>query len=176
MNTVEEKLWNYIDGSCTPDEHKAITLLIEQDEVYRRKYQELLLLNSEFAAVDLDEPPMAFTYNVMEAIRNEHALSPLKASINTRIIKGIGIFFVFTISAILIFALSQINWSVGALTSAPIKFSLPNVSQYFKGPVMEGFWFFDLVLALYLGDTYLRKKGLAKTGMSVPSGGQENEH
>jgi len=31
MNTAEEKLWNYIDGTCTPAEQEAISLLIEQD-------------------------------------------------------------------------------------------------------------------------------------------------
>ena len=47
MSNMEEKLWDYIDGSCPPGEQKAIALLIEQDEVYRRKYEELLRLNAE---------------------------------------------------------------------------------------------------------------------------------
>src|SRR5271156_1008235 len=113
MNSIEEKIWNYIDGSCTPEEQKAIGLLIEQDEVYRRKYDELVQLNTEFAAIELDEPPMAFTYNVMETIRTEHAQQPLKAAINKRIIKGIGLFFIITISVILIFTLANIHWSAG---------------------------------------------------------------
>src|ERR1700761_3009434 len=111
MNTVEEKLWNYIDGSCTPEEQEAICRLIEQDEVYRRKYDELLALNQEFAAMELEEPPMAFTYNVMEAIRNEAALNPLKARVDKRIIRGIGLFFVLTLSVMLIIALGSIHWS-----------------------------------------------------------------
>ena len=28
MNNIEEKLWSYIDGNCTPDEQKAISALI----------------------------------------------------------------------------------------------------------------------------------------------------
>mgnify|MGYP001551460018 FL=1 len=82
MNTMEEKLWNYIDGSCTADEKKAIDILIAQDEAYRRNYDELLALNQEFSKMELDEPSMAFTYNVMEGIRAEHARQPLKASID----------------------------------------------------------------------------------------------
>jgi anti-sigma factor RsiW len=77
MSSIEEKLWNYIDGTCTPDEQEAIARLIAQDEIYRRKYNELLKLNAEFAAIELDEPPMAFTYNVMEAIRTENAQQQL---------------------------------------------------------------------------------------------------
>ena len=79
MNTIEEKLWNYIDGSCTPAEQEAIRLLIEQDEMYRLKYRELLALNSDLPAMEMDEPSMAFTYNVMEGIRKEQALKPLES-------------------------------------------------------------------------------------------------
>lgn len=172
MNTVEEKLWNYIDGSCTTEEQQAIATLIAQDEVYRRKYDELLLLNREFAAIELDEPPMAFTYNVMETIRNEHALTPLKAGINKNIIKGIGLFFVITIAVVLIFTLSQVNWHTSSGVGSSLPIALPNLSQYFKGPLMQCFWFLDVVLALYLGDTYLRKKRMAKRDISVHTGGQ----
>ncbi len=175
MNTVEEKLWNYIDGSCSPEEQQAIATLIAQDKAYRRKYEEMLALNSEFAAMELDEPPMAFTYNVMETIRNEHALTPLKARIDKRIIKGIGIFFVGTISVMLLLALSSIHWSADAAASS-VKFKMPDLSPYLKGTAMQIFLFFDVVLALYLGDTYLRKKRMPKTDISVPTGGQPNKN
>jgi hypothetical protein len=171
MNSIEEKLWNYIDGTCPPGEYAAIGRLIETDEVYRQKYEELLLLNAEFKQIELDEPSMAFTYNVMEAIRNEHAQSPLKAKINSSIIKGIGLFFILTISAVLIYILCSINWSAGA--SAPeVKFTMPNMGPLWSNPYMKGFWFFDLILALYLFDGYLRKKSSAKNTLSVQNGGQ----
>jgi len=177
MNTVEEKLWNYIDGNCTPEEQEAISRLIERDEVYRRKYDELLALNAEFTAMELDEPPMAFTYNVMESIRNENALKPLKAQVNKNIIRGIGLFFVLTISVMLIFALASIHWSAGAGSrpSAP-GFTLPNIRHYLTGPTMQIFLFFDVILALYLGDNYLRKKRMQKEDISVQTGGQQNKH
>ena len=120
MNSMEEKLWNYIDGSCTADEQKAITRLIEQDEVYRVKYEELLQLNKEFALLELDEPPMAFTYNVMEHIRAEHAQKPLKAAIDKRIIGGIAAFFILTIAALIFFAISSVNWSGESNFSMPV--------------------------------------------------------
>ncbi|WP_183578809.1 hypothetical protein HDF18_22770 [Mucilaginibacter sp. X5P1] len=177
MNSIEEKLWNYIDGSCTPEDEHAIALLIEQDEVYRKKYNELVLLNAEFTAMELDEPPMAFTYNVMETIRAEHASKPLKAAIDQRIIKGIGLFFVFTISIILIVALASIHWSAIFASSShtPSKIALPDLRNLFTGPVTKGFLFFDVVLGLYLFDTYLRKKGLAKANNSVQTTGQQKQ-
>src|ERR1700733_7676515 len=102
MNNMEEKLWSYIDGLCTPEEQKAIGDLINTDAAVGSKYRELLKLNKEFAAMELDEPPMAFTYNVIEAIRTENAQVPLKAAINKRIIRGISIFFIATLAILLI--------------------------------------------------------------------------
>ena len=176
MNTAEEKLWNFIDGTCTPAEREAIELQIAQDAAFAAKYHELFALNSEFAMMELDEPPMAFTYNVMESIRKEHAAVPLKASINNNIIRGIGLFFVLMISAMLIFAISQMRFSGGTSNSMAIKFSLPNFSSLFSGPVMQVFWFLDIVLGLYLFDNYLRKKRFAKNDISVQPVGQPGEH
>jgi hypothetical protein len=173
MNSIEEKLWDYIDGSCTAEDRQAISLLIEQDEVYRRKYNEMVKLNHEFAAIELDEPPMAFTYNVMETIRTQHAQIPLKAAINQRLIKVIGAFFVITITAILVTILASINWHTGS--AAPIKFTMPDISHYFTGRYMLGFLFFDVVLGLYLFDSYFRKKAFAKTNITVQTDGQQKQ-
>jgi hypothetical protein len=164
MNSIEEKLWNYIDGSCTPDEQKAIAMLIEQDEVYRKKYNELLQLNSEFAAMELDEPSMAFSYNVMETIRTEHAKRPLKAAVDKRIILGIASFFILTLSAIVIYMFSSVNWSAGSSVQIPeqLNIQVPHVNTFFTGPVVKAFLFFDLVVGLFLLDYYLRRKTIAK--------------
>jgi anti-sigma factor RsiW len=166
MNTMEEKIWNYIDGTCPPAEQEAITRLIEQDEVYAKKYQELLALNQEFAAMELDEPPMAFTYNVMEAIRTENAMQPLKAAIDKRIILGISIFFVFTILALMIFAFSGMHLSGININTAEVKLpaniKIPSASSFVNGPFIKWFMIFDVVLALFLTDAWLRRKKTAK--------------
>ena len=163
MNKMEELLWSYIDGNCTAEEQKTISTLIAQDEAYRLKYQELLTLNKEFAAIELDEPPMAFTYNVIEAIRTENAQTPLKATINKRIIMGITLFFVLILACLLVFTLANINWSVGAISvNIPAGLKIPNPSSFISKPVIEGFLFFDVVLGLFLFDSYLRNKKLSK--------------
>lgn len=163
MNTIEEKLWNYIDGNCSDDERKAIDILIAQDEVYRRKYEELLTLNQEFSKMELDEPSMAFTYNVMEAIRAEHAQQPLKAGIDKRIIKGITGFFIVSIGLLLIYVLSTLHLTpVNISGHVPDSLRLPDIKNYLNKPVLEGFIFFDIVLALFLFDAYLRKKSVSK--------------
>jgi len=162
MNAIEEKLWNYIDGNCTAEEQQAISILIDTDEVYKQKYTELLQLNADFGAMELDEPSMAFTYNVMEAIRAENALKPLKAKVDTRIIWGIGAFFILTITALLVFVLASINWQQSGNASPvelpKVDFNMPKISDIFSGNIMRGFILFDLVLALFVFDTFLRKK------------------
>jgi hypothetical protein len=162
MNSIEEKLWNYIDGNCPIDEQAAIGRLIEQDEAYRTKYNELLQLHREFAAIELEEPPMAFTYNVMENIRAQHAQQPLKAAIDKRIILGISAFFIITIVALLIFSLSTVNWGAGTEIKMPQQLSTSHIKSYFTGPVIKGFLFFDVVMGLFLLDNYLRRKNIGR--------------
>jgi len=163
MNTIEEKLWNYIDGTCSDEERKAINILIAQDELYRRKYEELLALNQEFSKMEPDEPPMAFTYNVMEAIRAEHAQQPLKAGINKRIIKSISGFFIVSIALLLIYMLSTVHLTpVNISGHIPDNLRLPDIKNYLSKPMLEGFLFFDIVLGLFLFDAWLRRKDVSK--------------
>jgi hypothetical protein len=159
MNEIEEKLWNYIDGTCTPNEQAAITQLIATNDVYQKKYAELLQLNADFTNIELDEPSMAFTYNVMETIRAETALKPLKSAINKWVIWGISAFFLVTICTLLIFVLASTNWQQSGHVSANLpQFSMPSIQQYINSNVIRGFLMFDMVLALYVLDGYLRKK------------------
>ncbi|WP_342646079.1 hypothetical protein [Mucilaginibacter sp. CSA2-8R] len=159
MNSIEEKLWNYLDGNCSPEEREAISHLIATDPTYQQKHQELLAFNQELENIELDAPPMAFTYNVMEAIRTEEASKPLKASIDHRIITAIAAFFIVTIAVLLVTALANSHtYGVHETVQIPVKVQIPTLTRYFSGPVMKGFLFFDVVLALFLFDGYLRKK------------------
>ena len=166
MNNIEETLWNYIDGTCSADEQNAISKLIAGDEAVRLKYQELLAFNKEFSTMELDEPSMAFTYNVIEAIRTEQAQVPLKATFNKRIIMSITLFFVITLTGFIIFAFTNMDFtSMGSAdigVKVPANFKLPEVSTHFSKPLVEGFMFFDVVLGLFLFDTWLRRKKQAQ--------------
>ncbi|MDB5001777.1 MAG: hypothetical protein JWQ34_2 [Mucilaginibacter sp.] len=163
MNSIEEKLWDYIDGTCTADERAAIDALLTHDEAYQQKYLELLALNREIAAMELDEPSMAFTYNVMETIRADYAKQPLKARINKTLINVIGGFFIVTIVGLFIIMLANINWSAGSpVSSTAAPFKMPGFTKLFTGDVFKGFMFFDVVLGLFLFDSLLRKSTPAK--------------
>jgi hypothetical protein len=163
MNNIEELLWDYIDGNCPAAEQKTVSALIETDEVYRLKYEELLKINREFSAMELDAPPMAFTYQVMEAIRAETAQKPLKTVINDKIMMSIVTFFAVTIMLLLVYTLININWSVAfSIPGNMPGIKLQNLSAYITKPVKEGFLFTDLLLALFLTDHYFRKSILLK--------------
>jgi len=167
MNSAEEKLWSYIDGTCTATERAEIAAMIAANEEFRLQYEELLALNAEFASIELDEPPMAFTYKVMEQIRTEEARVPLRTIIDKRYIYGVAGFFGITIVAILIFAVSSMDWTSNTNTltfASPVKISMPNVSSAFKQVWMQCFLFFDTVLALFLADSYFRKKSSVRQG------------
>jgi general stress protein CsbA len=160
MNSIEEQLWNYIDGTCTPDEHARLSQLILSNEEYKQQYEELLRLNAEFKTLELDEPSMAFTYNVMEQIRTQEASVPLKAAINKKVIWAIGGFFVLTILTLLIYTLSEVKWTGGTATNfkVPAPLSGQAIKGYTNSPWMIGFLFFDVVLGLFLFDNYLRRR------------------
>ena len=163
MNNLEERLWNYIDGTCSAEEQKAIDMLIAQDEAARSKYEELLALNSEFSKMEVDEPSMAFTYNVMEGIRAEIAQKPLKAGINKRIIIGIAGFFIVSILLLLVFAMSTVHiGTINASVKIPDSLKMPDLKRLVSAPVLKGFIFFDVVLGLFLFDAYLRRRSVSK--------------
>ena len=110
-----------------------------------------------------DEPPMAFTFNVMEAIRAEHAQQPLKAGINKRVIKSISGFFIVSIALLLIYMLSTVHLTpVNISGHVPDSLRLPDIKNYLSKPVLEGFLFFDTVLGLFLFDGWLRRKDVSK--------------
>jgi len=159
MNHIEEQLWNYLDGLGTEQEREHISYLIASDKVYQQKYNELLTFNQELESIELDVPPMAFTYNVMESIRNEAASKPLKAAIDNRIIKSIAAFFAVTILVLLGIALANTHWdgTLGDNMHIPFNLHLPSLKGLLNNNALKGFVFFDIVLALYLFDGYLRK-------------------
>jgi anti-sigma factor RsiW len=161
MNSIEEKLWNYIDGTCTAAERAAIDLLLAEDEAYQQTYLELLALNREIAGMELEEPSMAFTYKVMENIRTGYARQPLKTRINSNIIKVIGGFFIVTIAAMLILIVASINWSAVGQVSVPTV-KMPDFAAISDSGIFKGFMFFDVVLLLFVLDRFLHKRVLAK--------------
>ena len=156
MNTIEQQLWDYIDGNLNETQLKSIREKIESDISVKLQYEELLNLNIAFGEMELDEPSMSFTRNVMEAVALQPAPISLKTKVDSRIIFSIAAFFVLSILAMLGYIIYNTT------------FVMPDFSKYFVAnlnlkkvltPVaLYLFIGVDLILGLIFMDYILRKK------------------
>src|SRR3954468_19830732 len=116
---IEERLWDYLDGASSAEERLFIEQLIASNAAWKAKYQELLELQDLLShRLELDEPSMRFTQNIMEAISKHHIAPAAKSYINKRIIWGIAGFFICTIIGVLIAVFAQVHWSAGSTTDS----------------------------------------------------------
>jgi hypothetical protein len=162
QQNMEERLWEYIDGVCTGDERLFIDELITSNQEWREKYQELLelqtLLNNH---LELDEPSMRFTQNIMESISKHHIAPAAKSYINKRIVWGIALFFFCSIIGMVIAGLAQMTWPA-TVTNAPLldysRISKVDISGFFNNTYTTVFMMINAVLGLVLLDMYLNRK------------------
>lgn len=163
MKTIEQQIWDYLDGACTEQEREKIAQLIETDLVYKNAYAEFKALHQQLDTMELDEPSMGFTRNVMEKVVAETAPGAIRSLIDKRIIYGIAAFFLVSILVLLAVAFNQIDWSKPAVQVLP-DYKLPQVdfSSYLNSTVLRSFFLVDLVLGLYILDSVMRKRMLSK--------------
>ncbi|MET0464336.1 MAG: hypothetical protein ABW007_14320 [Chitinophagaceae bacterium] len=157
--TMEERLWEYIDGMSTPEEKTVIDQLIEANAEWRAKYGELLEAHQLLFSSELEEPSMRFTKNVMEEIAVLQIAPAAKSYINKKIIWGIAIFFISMIAGFLIYGIGQVKWSSGSDgTKIPVDFSKIDLSPMFNNTYINLFMMLNVVLGLFLFDRYLASK------------------
>ena len=156
MNTIEEQLWNYIDGNCTDSEKAEIEAKIATNLPYHAAYQELLAVHQELNKLDFEEPSLSFTRNVMEQVKLELRPVALKTKIDNRIIYSIGAFFMISILGIFGYVIS--------ISDLSFTFEMPKLdlsfdtTQIFNPIFLQIFILFDVALALIYLDSYLRKR------------------
>ncbi len=156
MNTIEEQLWNYIDGNCTIAEKNIIEAKIKANLQYSIVYNELLFLQNELRSLEFEEPSMSFTRNVMEQVNLELKPVALKTKVDNRIIYSIGGFFILSIVAIFGYVIANVDLS--------LKFDLPQMNlNFYESKIVTPtsiriFLIVDLVLALLYIDSFLRKR------------------
>jgi preprotein translocase subunit Sss1 len=166
MNTqqkIEERLWNFIDGTTSASEKKVIEQLLENDAEWKAKYYELMQLNELLKSSELEAPSMRFTKNVMEEISKLHIAPATKSYINKKIIWGIGFFFITLIVGFLIYGFGQMDLSSGQETTFSknmnkIDFSKLDISKFFSNTWINVFMMVNVVLGLFLLDNYLSSK------------------
>lgn len=156
MNTIEQQLWDYIDGNLGATEVRAIEEKIHSDAEVKLQYEAFLSLNLAFDKIELDEPSMSFTRNVMESVALEPAPVAMKTKVNTNIIYGIGGFFIMSLVALFGYALFNAD-----IKFSDLDFKINanfNLNKYMTPTMLYSFLFADLVLGLVFLDYLLRKK------------------
>ncbi len=162
---IEQHIWDYIDGLCTPAEKEMVEKLLQSDPAWHTVYLELKDFNTLVAKTDMiDEPSMRFTKNVMDQVSKYKIAPPAQSYVNKKIIYGIASFFVITIVASILYGISLIDFSsssaAGSMKIPEVDYSKYelNWSQYLNSPVMYVFLFMDVIAGLLLLDRYLRRK------------------
>lgn len=106
--------------------------------------------------MELEQPSMSFTRNVMEQVKLERAPISLKTRVDNRIIYGIAAIFVAFIVGVFVYAIANTS----------VTYKLPEVKIDLTGAVdktltpgfLAVFLFIDVIIALIYFDCILRRK------------------
>jgi hypothetical protein len=168
MQQIEEQLWNYIDGTASKQEIMFVERMIATDPLWKNQYNQLKELNQLLMKdIELEEPSMRFSKNVMEQISGLQPARPAVQYINKKIIRGIAAIFIFTIAAFLLYGFSKIQW-----TTSTASFSLPfdlksgyanaiNINWHISSTWINVILMVNVFLGLMLLDGSLRRKKIA---------------
>ncbi len=158
---IEQQLWEYIDGTCSDTERARIAMLIANDAAWKSKYEELQALHAEVLGIlELEQPPMRFTKNVMDTITKAHPETAPKQYFNMIVIRGIAAFFIITIGFGLAYTLFTTNWSAPTNSTTTSWYSVPkvNVPTLFDSSFSNVAIAIIVIMGLALIDTALRTK------------------
>ncbi len=87
QQNIEETLWNYIDGTMTAEERSFVEQLVQTNSEWKATHAELLEVHHLMQNnMELEEPSMRFTQNVMEEISRLYITPAAKTYINKNII------------------------------------------------------------------------------------------
>ena len=161
MNTlqpIEERLWDYIDGTSSASEKTTIEKLLEMNLEWKARYHELLEVHQLMQSTELESPSLRFSKNVMDEIAKLHIAPATKNYINQKIIWGIGFFFIALVVGFLVYGFGQIDWNVKGDTKLPVDLSKIDYSRIFNNAYVNVFMLINVVLGLFLLDNYLSNK------------------
>jgi len=158
QQTMEERLWDFIDGTSDMNEKANIEKILESNLEWRAKYQELLEVHQLMQSSELEEPSMRFSKNVMDQIAKLHIAPATKTYINKKIIRGIGIFFILLIVGFLVYGFGQVDWNTKGSNSFLENINKVNFNKFFSNTWVNAFMIINVVLGLFLLDNYLSNK------------------
>jgi len=156
---MEARIWEYIDGLLQGQELSEVEQLIAGQAEWKKKYAELFALHQSLNLVELEQPSLRFTRNVMEEISRLQITPATSKYINKNVIRGIALFFITTIVAFLVYGISQVDWSTGSSGSVVgVDFTRVDYTRVFNNNFVNAFMMLNVVLGLMLLDRYLANK------------------
>jgi hypothetical protein len=156
---IEDRIWEYIDGNLPADEQSFVANLVQTNQAWREKYAELLQVHNLMQeSLELDEPSMSFSRNVMEEISRLQITPATKRYINEKVIWGIGGFLILSIIGFIAYAFSQASWTTGTKSILPYNIESMNFDKLFNSAYTNVFLMINTVLGLVLLDMYLNSK------------------
>lgn len=158
QQNIEERLWNFIDGTISANEKTVIEDLLQTNAAWKTKYNELLQVNELLKSSELEAPSLRFSKNVMEEIAKLHIGPATKSYINNKIIWGLGFFFIAMFVGFIIYGFSQMNFSSGQESSLSKNLDKIDFSKFFNNTWVNAFMMINVVLGLFLFDAYLTNK------------------
>ncbi|MET3113129.1 anti-sigma-K factor RskA [Pedobacter sp. CG_S7] len=157
MKSIEEQIWEYIDGQLTAKDRAIIAENIANDQTYALIYAELMELHQLICVTELEEPSMAFTRNIMDKVNLVSAPMSLKTKVDTRIIYSLAAVFLLAIVAVSIYAIANSTFTFIKFSNPSFNFSL-NLQQLVSPIALQTFVFLDIILALLYLDRFYRSK------------------
>ena len=155
---IEMQLWEYLDGTCSMDDMPRISILIERDPLWKAKYAELSTLHTSIGnTLELEQPSMRFTQNVMDVVAATHVAPATKKYINKGIIRGIAALFIGMIGTILGYAFAHPGNGTAVKNILP-KLNLGNINNIFSSGTMLVIIAVNIVIGLVFLDSLLRRK------------------
>ncbi|EDM36381.1 hypothetical protein PBAL39_11772 [Pedobacter sp. BAL39] len=157
MTTIEEEIWDYIDGHGTAAQLQATADKIVTDAAYAAIYHELQSVHQQIAEIDLDTPSMSFSRNVMEQLKSEPAPVRLRTKVDKRIIYSISAFFIASIAFLLADIFGQVKGSASSF-DLNLDLATQGLRQAVSPMVLKVFLFVDVLLAFAYLDTLMKRR------------------
>jgi hypothetical protein len=162
QDEITYALWEYIDGICDEPTQHRIAALIAADATWKSKYEELLALNNSLSAgLELEEPSIRFTKNVMDIIAQTNPVPSVRRYINPVIIKSIAAFLLVSIAVTTLFAFFSAGGGAIPAREIPIpkmQAHVPDIANFINTNTITVLLCVNVVLGLLFLDTILRRK------------------
>lgn len=156
---METRLWAYIDGLSNEQERSFVAKLIQENQEWNNKYHELLDVHQLIQQnMELDEPSMRFTQNVMDVIASEQIAPAASSYIKKSVIRSIAAFFLISIGALLVYTLAKLDWAAAGKSVSTTQLPNMDVSKFMSPVLFNSMAIVTVVLALALIDTAIRRK------------------